>query len=75
MKLFLYIRLSKFLLFQLGFEKEEEPVKFTWVDIKTLVQSQQHRFRKSSDVPRLGPIHGNLEGRAREALKYLVAVR
>jgi hypothetical protein len=48
---------------------------FACVDIKTLVQSQQHRFRKNPDVPRLGPIHGNLDGRAREALKYLVDVR
>ncbi len=45
------------------------------MDIKTLIQSQQHRFRKSLDVPRLSPIHGNLDGRAREALKYLVTVR
>ena len=45
------------------------------VDIKTLVQPQQHRYRKNPDVPRLNPIHGNLDGRAREALKYLVAVR
>ena len=47
---------------------------FACVDIKTLVQSQQHRFRKSPDVVRLAPIHGNLDGRAKEALKYLVAV-
>ncbi len=48
---------------------------FACVDIKTLVQSQQHRFRKNLDVARLSPINGNLDGRAREALKYLVAVR
>jgi hypothetical protein len=57
------------------FEKEKESVTFACVDIKTLVQSQQHRFRKSLDVQRLSPIQGNLDGRAREALKYLVAVR
>jgi hypothetical protein len=56
-------------------EKENESVTFACVDIKTLVQSQHHRFRKNLDVPRLGPIHGDLDGRAREALKYLVAVR
>ncbi|CAF1159902.1 unnamed protein product [Rotaria sordida] len=57
----------------LSFENEKESVTFACVDIKTLVQSQQHRFHKNLDVPRLGPIHGNLDGRAREALKYLVA--
>ncbi|CAF4435001.1 unnamed protein product, partial [Adineta steineri] len=55
------------------FEGEKDSVTCACVDIKTLVQSQQHRFRKSLDVPRFGPIHGNLDGRAREALKYLVA--
>ncbi|CAF3836135.1 unnamed protein product, partial [Rotaria sp. Silwood1] len=41
----------------LSFEKEKESVTFACVDIKTLVQSQQHRFHKNLDVPRLGPIH------------------
>jgi hypothetical protein len=48
---------------------------YTCVDIKTLGQPQQHRFRKNHDVERLGPIHGNLDKRATEALKYLVEVR
>lgn len=48
---------------------------FACVDIKSLVQPQSHRFRKTPDVARFSPIHGNLDGRAREALKYLVAVR
>ncbi|CAF3327196.1 unnamed protein product [Rotaria socialis] len=56
----------------LSFEKEKESVTFACVDIKTLVQSKKHHFRENQDVPRLGPVHGNLEGRAREALKYLV---
>ena len=58
----------------LAYENSKESVTFACVDIKTLVQPQQHRYRKSQDVPRLSPIHGNLEGRAREALKYLIAV-
>ena len=48
---------------------------FACVDIKSLVQPQSHRFRKTPDVARFSPIHGNLDGRAREALKYLVSVR
>ena len=48
---------------------------YAGVDIETLRQPQQHRFRKSQDVERLGPIHGNLDKRATEALKYLVEVR
>lgn len=47
---------------------------FACVDIKTLIQSQQHCFRQSSDVARLAAVHGNLDERARQALKYLVAV-
>ena len=42
--------------------------------MKTLTQQQQHRFRKSPDIERLRPIHGNLDKRAIEALKYLVEV-
>jgi hypothetical protein len=48
---------------------------FTGVDIETLRQPQQHRFRNPDDVERLKPIHGNLDKRATEALKYLVEVR
>jgi hypothetical protein len=48
---------------------------FTGVHIETLRQPQQHRFRKTEDVERLKPIHGNLDKRATEALKYLVEVR
>ncbi len=44
------------------------------VNIETLRQPQQHRFRQSHDVERLRPIHGNLDKRATEALKYLVEV-
>lgn len=47
---------------------------FVCVDIKTLAQSQQHRFRPSPDVVRLPPIHGNVHERAGEALEYLSAV-
>ncbi|UJR27243.1 hypothetical protein I4U23_008538 [Adineta vaga] len=57
----------------LSFEGDKDSVTCACVDIKSLVQPQQHRYRKTPDVPRLGPIHGNLDGRAREALKYLVA--
>ena len=44
------------------------------MNIETLVQPDQHRFRESPDVERLRPIHGNLEKRANDALKYLVDV-
>ncbi|CAF0756223.1 unnamed protein product [Adineta ricciae] len=57
----------------LSFDSDKESVTCACVDIKTLIQPQQHRYRKNPDVPRLNPIHGNLDGRAREALKYLVA--
>ncbi|UJR21959.1 hypothetical protein I4U23_025027 [Adineta vaga] len=56
----------------LPFEEGDDPHLETCVDIKTLTQSQQHRFRKTPDVERLRPIHGNLDKRATEALKYLV---
>jgi hypothetical protein len=61
--------------FQLDFEHDDDDDMFTGVDIETLRQPQQHRFRKTHDVERLGPIHGNLDKRATEALKYLVEVR
>lgn len=57
------------------FEKEKDAVTCACVDIKSLVQPSQHRYRKNLDVPRLNPLQGNVDGRAKEALKYLVAVR
>ena len=47
---------------------------YVGVDIETLRKPQQSRFGKIHDVERLGPIHGNLDKRATEALKYLVEV-
>ncbi|CAF0946151.1 unnamed protein product [Rotaria sordida] len=56
----------------LPYEEDNDSHLYTCVDIKTLAQPQQHRFRKHPDVERLAPIHGNLDKRATEALKYLV---
>ncbi|CAF0938718.1 unnamed protein product [Adineta ricciae] len=56
----------------LPFEEDNEQHFQTCIDMKTLTQQQQHRFRKSPDIERLRPIHGNLDKRAIEALKYLV---
>ncbi len=56
-------------------EEDDNEFIYTYTDIKTLGQPQQHRFRKNHDVERLRPIHGNLDKRATEALKYLVEVR
>jgi hypothetical protein len=39
-----------------------------------LIHSESARFRKDLDLERLRPIHGNLDRRAKEALKYLVEV-
>lgn len=60
--------------FQLLFEEENDSKFSSAVDVNTLKQPQQNRFRKHPDVERLAPIHGNLEKRATEALKYLVEV-
>ena len=60
------------------FEQDTNPEVYTTnVHIETLKQpqTQQDRFQKYPDVERLGPIHGNLEKRATEALKYLTEVR
>ncbi|CAF1342793.1 unnamed protein product [Adineta steineri] len=57
----------------LPYEQDNDSHLYTCVDIKTLgQQQQQNRFRKTPDVERLRPIHGNLDRRATEALKYLV---
>ncbi|CAF4137074.1 unnamed protein product [Rotaria magnacalcarata] len=56
----------------LPFEQDIDSDAYTWVDIKALSQPQQQRYRKHPDVERLAPIHGNLDKRAIEALKYLV---
>ncbi|CAF0785040.1 unnamed protein product [Didymodactylos carnosus] len=54
------------------FENEKEFRPYTTVDINTLVQPQQHRFKNIPDMARLGNIHGTLNARASQALKYLV---
>lgn len=56
----------------MDFDDEDET--YTDVNIETLRQSQEPRFGKNRDVQRLGRIHGNLDKRATEALKYLVEV-
>jgi len=56
-----------------NYVKDKEEVMCACVDIKTLVQSQQHRFRPSPDFVRLPPLQGNVSERADEALKYLSA--
>ncbi|CAF1327620.1 unnamed protein product [Adineta steineri] len=57
----------------LPYEQDNDSHLYTCVDIKTLgQQQQQNRYRKTPDVERLRPIHGNLDRRATEALKYLV---
>ena len=56
-------------------EFDEDSNRYTSVNVETLIQPEQHRYRTSPDVQRLRPIHGNLERRAKEALKYLVEVR
>ncbi|CAM4821998.1 unnamed protein product [Rotaria magnacalcarata] len=56
----------------LPFAEENDSHLYTCVNIKQLAQPQQNRFRKTPDVERLAPIHGNLDKRATEALKYLV---
>ena len=53
-------------------ETEQMENDYVSIDLKTLGQKQTSRFRKNHDVERLRPIHGNLEKRATEALKYLV---
>ncbi|CAF4534353.1 unnamed protein product, partial [Didymodactylos carnosus] len=40
------------------FENEQEFRTCTTVDIKTLIQPQQHRFKNIPDMARLGNIHG-----------------
>lgn len=55
-------------------DDEQLESDYVSIDIKTLGQKQTTRNRKSHDVERLRPIHGNLEKRATEALKYLVEV-
>ncbi|CAF3367128.1 unnamed protein product [Rotaria socialis] len=59
----------------LPFEQDIDSDAYTWVDIKALSQPQQQRYRKHPDVERLASIHGNLDERAIEALKYLVEVK
>ncbi|CAF1323294.1 unnamed protein product [Adineta steineri] len=57
----------------LPYEQDNDSHLYTCVDIKTLgQQQQQNRYRKTPDVERLRPIHGNLDRRATEALEYLV---
>ena len=53
---------------------DDESVTFACVDIKTLVQSQPPRLKESADPVRFSGIHNHGHERAREALKYLVAV-
>ncbi|CAF3360300.1 unnamed protein product [Rotaria socialis] len=59
----------------LPFEQDIDSDAYTWVDIKALSQPQQQRYRKHPDVERLASIHGNLDERAIDALKYLVEVK